>query len=428
MQVKQTPVNDTRVRLTIIDTPEHLDKLKQHVLKKLAPKVKVQGFREGHVPLELVEKNINPDALQTEFLDEAVSHLYNDALNDLKLRPVSNPEVTLNKFVPFSTLEFDAEIEVVGEITLPDYGKLKVERPTAEVTAKDISDVVNDLRTRAAVKSPVDRAAKDGDELVIDFTGTDSEGKNISGADGTDYPLTLGSDTFIPGFEAELIGLKPGDTKTFTIKFPKDYGVQALQSKDVTFTVTVKQVQEITRPKADDDFAAKAGPFKTLAELKADIKKQLTIERRAQAERDYENAIIAAIAEKTKVAIPKVLVDEQVERIWSDVQRNLVYRGMTAKEFLAAEGMTEQEYKDSQLTTEAMQRVKGGLILSEIAEREQLTVNQQELDARLAEYKAQYQDPQMQAELDKPENQRDIVARILTEKTLARLVSLIDKK
>jgi len=428
MHVKQTHENDTKLRLTITDDEKHLAKLKAHVLKKMAPNVKVQGFRAGHVPLEIVEKNINPDVFQTEFLDEAINHLYQDAINDAKLRPVSNPQITLKKFVPFTTLEFEAELEVVGDIVLPDYTKIRVARPTVEVTAKDVSDVLENLRTRAAERKEVERAAKDGDELLIDFTGSDEKGKGISGADGKDYPLLLGSNTFIPGFEENLLGLKAGENKTFKVTFPKDYGVSALQSKKVTFDVSVKKVQAVELPKADDAFAAQSGPFKTLAELKTDIKRQVGIERNQQAERDYENEIMHQIAHKTAVAIPKVLIDEQLERLWREVQQNLIYRGMTAEEFLAAEGMSESEYKEKMLGAQATERVKGGLILSEIADREKLTVSEEELTARVRMYKAQYQDAAMQAELDKPENQRDIVARILTEKTLAKLVEYASGK
>src|SRR5690606_2381802 len=143
-----------------------------------------------------------------------------------------------------------------------------------------VEEVLDRLAVRDADKAEVQRAAKDGDEVWIDFKGVDAKTKEpVAGADGKDYPLALGSNTFIPGFEPELIGLKAGDEKTFPITFPKDYGVKALQSKKVEFTVTVKKVTEIQKPKLDDTFAAKVGPFKSIDDLKTDIKKQLTAER-----------------------------------------------------------------------------------------------------------------------------------------------------
>ena len=179
----------------------------------------------------------------------------------------------------------------------------------------------------------------------------------------------LGSNTFIPGFEDNVIGMKAGDTKSFKITFPKDYGVAALQNKKVTFEVTVKLVNQLVEPKADDEFAAKAGPFKTLDELKADIKNQLTIERENEMQRTYEEELLKTIADKAKLSVPKQLVDEQIERIENEEKQNLMYRGQTWEEHLKSEGVTAEEHKE-QKREAATDRVRIGIVLSEIAEAE----------------------------------------------------------
>lgn len=427
MQVSQKSLNETSVELTVIADAVVLAKLKQVVLQKLAPGTNLPGFRAGKAPLNLVEKNLDPARLQTEFLDEAVNAFFVDAINHQKLRPVAQPKISITKFVPFDTLEFTAEIEVVGEIKLANYKTLKVAKPSVNVTAKDINDVLDKLKIREADKKLVERASKTGDEVWIDFTGVDAKTKaSIKGADGKDFPLVLGSNTFIPGFEPELVGLKAGAEKTFKITFPKDYGVAALQSREVSFTATVKKVNEIIEPKLDDAFAAKVGPFKTIAELKADIKKQLKVEREREAQAQFENELVIKIAEKSSVAIPKALINEQLNAMENDERQNLAYRGQTWQEHLDAEGVNEEQHRERN-SGQAEQRVKAGLVLSEIAEKEKITVTPEEVEIRMQILKGQYNDPQMQAELDKPEARRDVLSRLLTEKTLAKLAGYVQK-
>jgi trigger factor len=405
-----------------------LQEVKQNVLRHLAKHVKTQGFRQGKAPLSLVEKQLDPATLQTEFLDEAVNRLYVSALQQDKIRPVSQPEVSLKKFVPFSTLEIEVTVEAVGDIKLPDYTKIKVARKDVKVGTKEVDEVVESLRARVAERKEVKREAKDGDEVLIDFTGVDAKtSEPISGADGKGYPLVLGSNTFIPGFEENLVGVKSGDEKIFTITFPKDYGVQALQNRKVSFTVTAIKVHEVVKPKIDDAFAEKVGPVKTVADLKADIKKQLEYEQQTQVDRDYESEILEKITEKSEVAIPKVLIDEEIARVEQDEKQNLIYRGQTWEEHLKDEGVNETEHFE-QKRPGAEKNVKAGLILTEIADKEGITVTPQELEVRLQVLRGQYQDKQMQAEISKPENRREISNRMLTEKTLERLKSYASAK
>lgn len=426
MQVKVSHPTKTEAVITIIAADVELKNIKEHVLGHFQGSVKVPGFREGKIPSNILEKNLDPSSLQSKFLEEAIEQLYTQALQAQKLRPVDRPEIAVKKFVPFTTLEFEATVPVVGEIKLADYKKVKKTRPKVTLTAKDVDEVIASLRARAAEKTDVDRAAATGDQVYIDFKGVDAKGKPVNGADGKDYPLLLGSKAFIPGFEENLVGLKANGEKTFTLKFPKDYGVKALAAKDVTFTVSVTKVQEVKEPKLDDEFAAKVGPFKTVAELKADIKKQLALERQQQADRAYENELIQAISNKSSLEVPKVLVDDQIERMEQEERQNLTYRGQTWQEHLEEEGVDAEQHKE-QKRPQAEERIKASLVMAEIAEQEGLEVTPEELDVRMQLLRGQYQDPAMQAELDKPEARRDVAGRILTEKTLEKVVGYASK-
>ncbi len=428
MQVTREQINPTTVKLTITADQEVLKSTKETVLKRLAKQMKLAGFRPGKAPLSLVEKNTDSSLLQTEFLDEILNQLYQGALDKEKLRPVAQPKVTLQKFVPFTDLEVALEVEVVGDVTLPDYKKFRLAKQPAEVADKDIDDVVENLRTRLGEKKDALRAAKNGDEVSIDFAGSDAKTKEpVKGADGKAYPLVLGSDAFIPGFESNLIGLKAGESKSFDITFPKDYGVKALQSRKVTFEVTVSKVQEIIKPKADAAFAAKVGPFKTLKDLQADIRKQVTSEKQQEADRAYESKLLEMLTEGTKVAIPDVLIDQEVERSEQQVRQNLNYRGQTWPEYLVDQAHTEEEYRSS-LRDPAEKHVRAGLALSEVAEQEGITVTPEEFQIRMQLLKGQYTDKTMQAELEKPETARQILSGMLTEKTMAKLTSYSETK
>jgi len=421
MHVTKKNISDTKVQLTLVADPQLLEAEKQKTLREFAGSAKIQGFREGKAPLNMVEKNVDPTRLQSEFLEHAINRLYLAALDHEKLRPVTQPQIKISKFVPFDTLQVEAEVEVVGEIKLPDYKKIKLAATKPSVDAAEVTAVIEDLRIREAEKKEVARASKDGDEVWIDFTGVDAKTKEaINGADGTDYPLVLGSNTFIPGFEPNIVGLKASESKTFVVTFPKDYGVKALQSRKVEFTVTAKKVQEVVKPKVDDTLAAKVGPFKTVADLKADIKKELLDRKEGEAEQKYADELITKIVEKTKVAIPEVLITEQIDRLEQEQRQSLMYRGQTWQEYLEAQELTEEEWKHKQRPMAEL-RVKAGLILSEVAELEQIEVTPEELEVQLQILRARYQDPQMQAELAKPEARRSIASRILTDKTVARL-------
>ena len=427
MQIKLETTGPTALKLQVTADQTIMDDIKTQAVSRLGRNLKLSGFRPGKAPLHIIEKQLDSQLLQSEFLETAVNKLYVDAIKEQKLRPVAQPAVNVLKFVPFTTLEVSYDLEVLGKIELPDLSKLKLAKKTTPVLEKDIAEVLDNLRERAAAKTDVERPAKNGDQTVINFSGVDAKtSEPITGASGTDYPLLLGSKSFIPGFEEECVGLKAGDTKDFTIVFPVDYNVVELQKRKVRFSVSVVKVQAVDRPKLDDTFAATVGPFTALADLKQDIKLQLTSERATQDERAYENDLLELIASKTKVAIPTSLIDDEVERMEAEEKRDVVYRGQTWEQHLASEKLSEDAHRDKQRPGAEL-RVKAGLVLGEIADRENIVVLPEELELQVQQLKKQYTDPAMQAELDKPDNRRDILSRILTQKSLDRAKQLIGK-
>jgi trigger factor len=390
-----------------------MEPIKNHVVAHFRHRVQIPGFRAGTAPLALVEKQVDQKLLQDEFLEHALNQFYGQAIRSQELRPVGQPQVQMKKFVPFSDLLFEIETDSLGQIEVPDYKKIKIDKKIASVTAADVNEVIKSLQQRVAERKVIERAAKAGDELIIDFRGKDKAGKPVAGAEATDYPLILGSGSFIPGFEDRLIGTKAGQKKQFSIKFPGDYSVKTLRNKEVAFEVTIKKVNELIEPKIDDNFAA---------ELKADVKKQLKIERQQQLDRDFESRLIAEIVAKSKVEIPSSMIDEDILRMEDEEKRNLTYRGQTWQEHLQEEGVTEQQHRDRQ-RSRAEERIKGGIVLGEIADQEKITVSPKELDERIHLLKGQYKDEAMRSELDKPQARRDIESRLLTEKTIQKLAS-----
>ena len=424
MQTTIKDISNTKKQVVISCSDEELSEIKKNTLSKLAKEVKAPGFRNCKAPSNIIEKNIDQQKLQSEFLDEAINLFYVKAIQDNNLKPISRPEINVTKFVPFNTLEFQAIIEVLGPVKLFSYKTLKKQLKNSSVSEAEVKEVLNNIATRQAKSSEVKRAAKNKDKVWIDFKGVDDKKQPVAGADGKDYPLVLGSKTFIPGFEENIIGLKKDDKKTFDTIFPKSYGVKKLAGKKVTFEVKVNKVEEVSTPKIDDKLAKEAGPFENLTQLKRDIKAQLLEQKNKQNIQDLEAEIIKEITEKSSVDIPDSLVQDQTDRILADFKRDLSYKGQTFKEYLEMQDKTEEEFVKKVVIPDAKQRVKAGLVLAEIADQEQIHVTPEELETRIQVMKSQYKDPATHAELDKPEVQHDIKSRLLTEKTITKVYEL----
>ena len=424
--VKKT--NDTTRLITIELDADDLAQIKANTLVHLAKHVKVAGFRPGKVPAHIAEKHIDPTQLNSELLEEAVNSAAVKVLDAEGIMPLDRPKVEVKKFEPASGLEFTAELQVIPDIKLGDYKKLKAIKPSTTVNAKDVDDVLANLQRQQATKKPAARAAKDGDELTIDFVGTDKDGKDVAGATAKDYQLVLGSGSFIPGFEAALVGVKKGDKRDVPLTFPKDYHHAPLKNAKVNFAVTVNEVSEVTLPALDDKFASLVGPFKTLADLKADIKRELTEQMEREAADKLKDDLVEQLVKASSVPVPEVLVADQMVSLERDFVQNLMYRGQTLEQYLAEKGLTKEEWQAKELRDAAVRRVQVGLVLAELSKVEKIDLSREELEARLAEMLKSYgNSPEIKKQLDTPEARRDLANRVLTEKTVSRLVQLNTK-
>lgn len=426
MQVTRKDISETKVKLTISLGVEELVHAKQHELQEQAKTMKVTGFRPGKAPTSVVEKQLDQNQLQASVINHAINDFYGEAITKEKLRTLNQPEVEVGKFVPYTELEFTAEVEIMPPIKLTDYTKIKKSPAKVTVAAKDVDEVITNLLSRSAIKEDSKKAAKEGDDVTIDFEGTDKDGELVAGASGKDYTLGLGSKTFIPGFEEGLVGVKKGDKKELKLEFPKDYQSKKLAGSKITFAVTVKNVQSATVPTLDDKFAASVGPFTTVEDLKKDVKQQLLEQKETEELNKVKDSIVEELVKKSTLTLPEVLVNDQISMLEHDFNQNLVYRGITKAEYLKQEGFKdEQEWKDKELKEQAERRVSVGMVLSEVAEKEDLNVTEEEISARIAVYRQQYQ--QSADQFDQPEMQREVASRILTEKTVDRLFELATK-
>ena len=420
--------SETQVIFTVTLDADDLSKIKKSTIARLSKKVKVAGFREGKVPVAVAEKHLDRNMLGMEVAEDAVNAFMIDVLEAEKLQPLDRPKVELSKYVPEESLEFTANVEILPEIKLGNYKSLKAHKDVAQVEDKDVDEVVERMRAGLAEKKEVERPAKDGDEIVIDFGGKDKDGKNVAGATGREYPLTLGSNSFIPGFEGGLVGKKAGEHIELPLTFPKDYHHKPLAGAEVTFAVDVQKVLELALPELDDDFAAKAGPFKTMADLKADIRRELTDQHEREALDKLRDQLVEQLVNGSEIPTPEVLINDQMASIERDFIQNLLYRGMTLQQYLEQQGKTEEEWRASELRDQAIRRVQVGLALAELSKIEKVDVSMDELNERLADMLNRYGgDAKLRGQLDTAEARRDLANRIITEKTVDRLVELNTK-
>lgn len=425
MKTTVTHESDTRVKVVVAADHAELAAAEQVALKRLAKTVKVNGFRTGHVPLEIVKKHADPNALAQETLDAALNRAVAEAFLNNNLQVLARPEVEIKKYVPGELLEFTAEADVLPEVKLGDYKKLKVKKAAVNVDKKEIDEVIERIQKGLSEKKEVKRAAKIGDETVIDFVGK-KDGKAFQGGTGKDYPLVLGSNSFIPGFEDALVGLKAGDTKDVKLAFPKDYHAKDLAGQDVVFEVTVKKINSVKLPALDDKFAAKAGPFTSMDDLRKDIKAEITAQAERKATDDLKDELVKQLVAKSTVSVPSVLRDDQIRSLEQDLRQNLMYRGRTLEQYFEEKGYADRDaWVKAEANDAADARIKVGLVLAQLSKELKIEATADELAAHINAYKQQYaNNPKMAKHFDKPEAQREVANRLITEKTIDKLVEL----
>lgn len=427
MKTKFKKVSDLRVVITVTLDGKDLKDAEKKALTKLSGEVKVEGFRKGKAPAEVAKKFIPENDLNAEAVDIAVRATVMPAFREQEKKPLVAPNVNVIKYVPGELLEYTAVADIVPEITLGDYKKLKVAKPKVEIKEAQVKEILNNIASSYAEKKPVKRAAKMGDEVIIDFVGK-KDGEAFAGGTAKDYALTLGSKAFIPGFEEGIVGHESGDKFDLKLTFPKDYGVKDLAGAKVVFETLVKQVNEVAKPELDDKFAAKCGPFKTLKDLKEDIKKNLKTQEEYQAGERYKDDLINELVKVSKIPTPDILIEDQLKFIKDDMTRNAASRGINSlEEFVELSGETMENWeKEARKVAEA--RVKASLALQELATKEKITVSDEDVNAKVAELKDVYKNsPEAVKSLKDPNVKNDIRNRMIIEKTLDYLVKANSK-
>ncbi len=417
-------LSDTKAQLTITVDATELAAAEQVAIVKLSKNAKVPGFRKGKVPASVAAKHLDPQAVQEQLLDDAISKAVAEAFMAEKIQALDRPMVEVKKYVPGDLLEFTAEVDILPAVKLGDYKKLSVKTEKVTVSADEVNDTIERMRQGFAEKKEVDRKAQEGDETLIDFIGKKDD-VAFDGGTGTDYTLKLGSGQFIPGFEEGIVGHKAGETFDLELTFPKDYHAKDLAGQKVVFTTTLKKVTELELPKLDDAFAAKAGPFKTVAELKADIKREITTQKERQAVDKLKDALIEALIEKSTVPVPEVLVADQMRSIEQDFTQNLMYRGLDIHTYLEANNFKdEDEWREKEVRPTAEKRVQAGLVLAEVTKVENIDATDAEIDEHVEVHKRQYANsPDALKQFETPEVRRDIGNHYITEKTISFLLT-----
>lgn len=351
---------------------------------KTKHKYAVPGFRKGHVPKKVIEGIYGKEVFFEDAMDIVIPEAYSEALdkeNDIEV--VAQPELTAFDFKEDGGATFTLTVAVRPEVKLGKYKGLSVERKVEKVTAKQVDEAVEDAREKQARITETDAAAKKGDIVNIDFAGS-VDGVKFDGGSAESYDLELGSGSFIPGFEDQLIGVKAGDKKDVKVTFPEDYHAEELKGKEAVFECTVHAVKTKELPSLDDDFAKEISEFDTLAEYKADVKNKLMKDAESRADREFEDAVVQAVVDGAEVEIPQAMIDQEAEDMVKEFEYRLSYQGIKLDDYLKYINMTRDqllgEYKE-----QAAKSVKVRLVMEEIVKREEMKFEQAEVDAKLAE-------------------------------------------
>lgn len=421
MKVETKKLSDTRVELKVVLDAKDLKAARVKAVERLAKDVKLAGFRKGKAPAEMAEKAIDPNVLAEHTVDIAVRTSVPKAFTEAKVQALAIPNVNVTKYVHGESAEYTATADILPEIKVGAFKNLKVKKPEVKIAKKEIDEVLDNITNAYAEKKVVKRKAKLGDEVIIDFVGK-KDNKPFDGGKAKDHHLTLGSKQFIPGFEDGIVDHESGDKFDLPLTFPKDYPVKDLAGAKVVFEVLVKQVNEIIKPKLDDELAKKCGNFKTIDDLKKDIEKNLKAQKEHQTTEKYKDDLVTELVKKSTVSAPEIMISDQLRFIKDDITRNAMSRGMTFEDFLKQAGQTEEEWeKEAKKVAEA--RVKASLVLQTLAVNEKISVPDEEVDAKIAELKDVYQkSPEALKNLKDPNVRQDIKNRLTIEKTLEFLV------
>ncbi len=378
--------------LEVVVEGEDWKKAQKHAFNRLKKNVNIKGFRNGRVPDALVRKQIPQAAIYETAVDSIVNKVLADAVEELGLELVDRPTVDV-KEVSDDKVTLVYNLTVSPEVTLGEYKGLDVKKADTEVTDEDVEEEVKRIQNRYAdwVLREEDEAAQDGDQVVIDFVGF-KDGVEFDGGSGEDYPLELGSNTFIPGFEEQLVGVKSGDVKDVEVTFPEDYAAADLAGQKAVFKVTVHDIKYKDLPEADDELVKKLNRegVETLEKFKEVTREELKESKERNAEQQFTNELVEKARDNATVEIPDVMVNSQVDRQFQDFAQQMQSQGFSVTQYLEAVGQSAQQLRDS-MREDAANRVKASLVLEAIAKAEGLEVTAEDIDAEFKRMADLYQ-------------------------------------
>lgn len=378
--------SEKEVKLSITIDKQEWEEAVEQVYQKNKQKYSLPGFRKGKAPRKALETAYGPSLFFEESFNEIFSKSYSEILiKERDIEPIDRPNVSIDDMGEDGSMTVTATVLVRPPVKLGQYTGLKIEAEKAVVTDDDVDHELYHLREKAARKvSVTDREVKDGDIVVIDFSGS-IDGEKFDGGTAQNYELAIGSKTFIEGFEEQIIGMKIGETKNINVKFPDDYGAEHLKGKPAVFEVKLNEIFVKELPEADDKFAKDTSQFDTLDEYKASIRDRILQARQRTAELEKENKLIEKIADSTQVDIPEVLVNDELDRIIEDLKFRLSYQGLSLEQYFKYLNTDEAQFRESK-KADAQKTVKMRMTIEEIIKKENLGATQEELKAKFSEY------------------------------------------
>ena len=388
MQVEK--LDNNMAKLTIEVSADDFEKACNDAYNKNKSKISIPGFRKGKVPRQIIEKTYGPGVFYEDAADICIRNTYGEELDANKeIEVVSRPEIEVTQCEKGKSFIYVASVALKPEVKLGKYKGVKIEKVSTEVTDADVdAEIEKERRANSRTIVVEDRPVKDGDITVINFEGF-VDGVAFEGGKGENYPLTIGSGQFIPGFEEQLIGAKIGEDVEVNVTFPEDYQAEDLAGKAAVFKCKVNEIKETELPEADDEFASEVSDFDTIAEWKEDLMKSLTEKKVASAKEEKENKALEAAVENAEMVIPDAMAEFECEQMINDYAMRLSQQGLSIDQYLMFTGMDMDGLK-AQMKPQAIKTIKSRLVLEAIVNEEKLEANDDETDAEIAKMAEMY--------------------------------------
>ena len=378
MSLQVEKLEKNMAKLTIEVSAEDLDKAMEKAYQKQKSRISLPGFRKGKAPRKMIESMYGKGVFMEDAVNSLVPQEYTKALGECDLEIVSQPEINVTQMEPGKALIFTADVAVKPEVTLGDYKGVEVPKSEIAVTDEEVdAEVKKEQDKNARTVAVEDRAAANGDITTIDFEGF-VDGVAFEGGKGTDYALTLGSGTFIPGFEDQLVGANTGDHVEVKVTFPEEYQAKELAGKEAVFQCDVKKIETKEVPELDDEFAKDVSEFDTLAEYKEDVKKKLTEKKEKEARTAKENAAVDKAIENAQMDIPELMTKTECRQMMDDFSRRMQQQGLSMEQYFQFTGQSMDKMMED-MKPQALKRIQTRLVLEKVAEAENIQPSEEEI-------------------------------------------------